>query len=106
MTEILQVRVKFLCSLLPMLFDSIFHILLLNIYLYFTHKSYQMVDNKSKTSLIRCIQKNISLMKINNIFNNNSFSVNVIPEVFLLYRLRFRSMGWIHGTGSMGQLGL
>ena len=26
-----------------------------------------MVDNKSKTSLIRLIQKNISLMKINNI---------------------------------------
>ena len=32
-----------------------------------THTSYQMVDNKSETSLIRHIEKNISLMKINNV---------------------------------------
>ena len=42
------------------------HILALNIDL--THKSYKMVDTKSKTSLIRHIQKNyISPMEINNI---------------------------------------
>ena len=65
-----------------------------------------MVDNKSKTSLIRHtgIQKNILLMKINNItlmlqfvheciFSSSfmicfmviCFSVSVIREVFLLY---------------------
>ena len=40
---------------------------------YLTHKSYKMVDNKSKTSLIRHIQKNISPMKI------------FICDVFFLY---------------------
>ena len=57
-----------------------------------------MVDYKSKKSLIRHIQKNISLMKINNIipvlrtgiiflfsFVIYFFSVYVIQEVFLLY---------------------
>ena len=33
----------------------------------FKHKSYKMVDNKTKTSLIRYIQKNVWLLKINNI---------------------------------------
>ena len=46
-----------------------------------------MVDNKSKTSLIRYIQKNISLMKINNTVSSFMiyFSVYVIREIFLFY---------------------
>ena len=56
----------------------------------------KMVVNKSTTSLIRHIQKNISLMMINDIilmlmhsYNTAifSFSVHVIWEVFLLFAL-------------------
>ena len=52
-----------------MLFDSLFHIMSLNIHVhYLTHKSCIIVDNKNKTSLIRHIQKKkISLMMMNNI---------------------------------------
>ena len=50
-------RLKFLYSLVPMFFDRLFifsHLILT----YFTYKSYKMVDNKSKTFLIRHMQKN------------------------------------------------
>ena len=46
--------IPFLCSLIKYLY-------------YLTHKSYKIVDNKSKTTLIRYTHKNISLMKINSI---------------------------------------
>ena len=50
--------------MVPMFFNSLLHILSFNIE-FLTYKSYKMVDNNSKTSFIRHIQKNVSLMKIN-----------------------------------------
>ena len=45
-----------------------------------------MVDNKSKTSIIRHIQKkNISLMKINNIHGKHSYYIAIfIRDIFFL----------------------
>ena len=81
------------------IYDKLFHILSLNMYLFRSYKSYKMVDNKSKTSLIGHIQENILLMKINNIipvlhtrvkllssFVKYFFCIYVIREVFLLYK--------------------
>ena len=89
-----------------MLFDNRFPHSLINYSFYLTHKSYKMVDNKSKTSLIRRTQKNISLIKIINInlmlhtriILLSSFviffffSVYVIQEVFLFYNQYFREI--------------
>ena len=52
-----------------------------------THKSYRMADNKSKTSLIRHIQKNISFIKINNIILVLHTCINIVifvRDIFFL----------------------
>ena len=54
---------------------------------YLTHKSYKMVDNKSKTSLIRHIQKKyVTHEDVQYCYLHSwyIFSVYVIQEVFLL----------------------
>ena len=67
MTEILQGKDwSFIFSVAHSFWQSVSRFLIKYSY-YLTHKSHKMVDNKSKTSLIRHIQKNISLTKINNI---------------------------------------
>ena len=74
-----------------------------------------MVDNKSKTPLIRHIQKNISLMKINNTRASHSyniviftrdifFSVYVIQKVFLLYIYREQVYALIYRAYSVQSL--
>ena len=92
MIEILQVKdlsfyihcchcflTAFLCSLIKYL-------------CYLTHKSYKMVDNTSKTSLIRHLQKNISLMKINIIILVLRTHI-ILLSSFVIYFFLYLSFG-------------
>ena len=73
-------------------FDSLFLILSLNIDL-FTHKSYKMVDSKTKRSIIRHIQNiYIQIMKINNIILM-LFTCFILLSQFVIYFFCIISFG-------------